>query len=188
VKNILRQLHFSLAYLSNPRWETGISPPELLDFIRSHSPGRALDLGCGTGTNSIKLAKHGWQVIGVDFVGRAIRKARWKARQASVQVDFQQDDVTSLSKVRGAFDLVLDIGCFHSLPDKQKMTYSANLTRILTPGGTFMIYAILREPGTPLPGCTQADFVLLSQQLKLVLRNNGTERGKRPSAWLWFMK
>ena len=41
--------------------------------------GRALDIGCGTGDNSIYLAKHGWQVTGVDFVAKAVDKARAKA-------------------------------------------------------------------------------------------------------------
>ncbi|KAA8946883.1 methyltransferase domain-containing protein, partial [Mycobacterium sp.] len=34
-------------------------------------PGSALDLGCGTGDASIYLARHGWHVTGVDFVGKA---------------------------------------------------------------------------------------------------------------------
>jgi methylase of polypeptide subunit release factors len=73
---MMRKLFFNLAYLQKPVWDTGISPPELLDFIANHNPGRALDLGCGTGTNSITLAKHGWEVTGVDFVKRAINLAR----------------------------------------------------------------------------------------------------------------
>ena len=44
--------------------------------------GRALDLGCGTGTNSIYLAQHGWETTGVDFVPRAIGIAKRKAEAA----------------------------------------------------------------------------------------------------------
>ena len=43
------------------------------------STGTALDLGCGTGDSSIYLAQHGWKVTAVDFVPRALDKARAKA-------------------------------------------------------------------------------------------------------------
>ncbi|HZD55845.1 MAG TPA: class I SAM-dependent methyltransferase, partial [Anaerolineales bacterium] len=69
---ILRRIFFNLWYYREPPWDTGISPPELLAFIESHPAGQALDLGCGTGTNVITLARNGWQVTGVDFAPRAI--------------------------------------------------------------------------------------------------------------------
>ena len=96
-------------------WDTGVSPPELTEFIRSHAPGRALDLGCGTGTNVITLAQHGWWVTGVDFAWRAIRVARRKARRSGVEVELQVADVTRGDAVSGPYDLVLDLGCFHNL-------------------------------------------------------------------------
>jgi methylase of polypeptide subunit release factors len=64
---IFRKLFFNLWYFRDPPWDTGISPPELIDFINSNPPGKALDIGCGTGTNAIRLAKEGWRVTGVDF-------------------------------------------------------------------------------------------------------------------------
>ena len=50
--------------------------------------GRALDLGCGSGIWAVALAQRGWQVTGVDFVPKALRRARERAEQAEVEVEF----------------------------------------------------------------------------------------------------
>jgi len=135
----IRHIYFKLLYYRKPPWDTQVSPPELMEFIAQYPPGRALDLGCGTGTNVITLAQHGWQVIGVDYVGRALQQARKKARQANVTADFQVDDVTKLKNITGVFDLVLDIGCFHSLGTDEKRVYIHNLERLTTSGSIYVM-------------------------------------------------
>ena len=54
---MLRRLNFTFWYYFHPPWDSGISPPELLEFIEQHPAGRAIDLGCGTGTNVVTLAQ-----------------------------------------------------------------------------------------------------------------------------------
>ena len=173
-------------YLRKPRWDTGVTPPEVMAFLGSRSPGRALDLGCGTGTNAITLAQHGWQVTGVDFVSSAIQQARRKARQAGVSIDFRQGDVTHLPGVTGPFDLVLDIGCFHSLPPQAKQTYAQNLPGLLAKPGTFLMYGFFKDPGVSRVGLETSDLDLLATYLRLAQRQDGTERGARPSVWLTY--
>ena len=75
------------------RWDTGITPPELLALLETLEPGTALDLGCGTGTNAIELASRGWFVTGVDFSSLAIDNARRKAGWVS-GVTFVEGDVS----------------------------------------------------------------------------------------------
>lgn len=187
--SLRRKLFYSLFYFRRPPWDTGVSPPELMDFIQTHPPGRALDLGCGTGTNAITLAQHGWRVVGVDFVGRAIRAARRKARRAGVQVDFHAEDVTRLRGIAGPFDLALDIGCLHSLTQKQKAIYVANLERLLAPQGTFLLYGfIAQSEDAQGSGLTPADLELLASRLRLVQRVDGADRGSKPSAWLTYQR
>jgi SAM-dependent methyltransferase len=186
---MMRRMFYELFYFRHPPWDTGISPPELIAFIDSHLPGRALDLGCGTGTNAITLAQHGWQVVGVDFVGRAIRAARRKAKQAGVQVDFHADDVTRLRGVSGPFDLVLDIGCLHSLSRQQKAVYVDNLRRLLAPQGTFLSYAfITQDEQAQGSGLSPGDLDLLDSRFQLVQRVDGSDRGDRASAWFTYQR
>jgi cyclopropane fatty-acyl-phospholipid synthase-like methyltransferase len=184
-----QRIFYALMYFRRPPWDTGISPPELMEHIATHPPGRALDLGCGTGTNALTLAEHGWQVTAVDFIPRALQQARRKARQAGVIVDFHLDDVTRLDGIRGPFDLALDIGCFHSLAPSGRQAYLQNLERLLAPGGVFLVYAFLRaadDPGSP--GLTEAEIAAISSRLEPVNRLNSTERGRVPSAWLTWRK
>jgi cyclopropane fatty-acyl-phospholipid synthase-like methyltransferase len=186
---MLRKLFFHIAYLQKPVWDTGISPPELLDFIATHNPGRALDMGCGTGTNAITLAKHGWQVVGVDFVKRAINLARQNAEQYGVDLDLRVDDVTRLDSVSGRFDLILDMGCFHSLPPTTRQSYILKIDRLLTDSGTFVLYLFMKSnPDSVGPGATIADILFITENLRLIGRKDSTERGVRPSAWLTLQK
>ena len=181
-----RWLGFNIRYFQRPPWDTGISPPELLEFIANHPPGRALDLGCGTGTNAITLAQHAWQVTGVDFIRRAISIARKKARLAGVNVDFRLEDVATLKGVAGPFELVLDIGCYHSLSTQAKQRYAMNLPRLLSTDGTFLMYAFFKDLNAAGPGLVPADLGYLEAHLALERRQDGSERGFHPSAWFTY--
>lgn len=183
---MFRRLFYILSYLHKPPWDTGISPPELLDFVHEHPPGHALDIGCGTGTNAITLAEHGWQVIGIDFVPAAIRAARIKARKAGVVVDFRVGNVTRLDNLPGSYDLVLDIGCFHSLSNAGKQAYASNLPGLLADEGTFLIYGFLKLDDQDGTGIDNQNLAAFEQHLELISRREGTDRGERSSVWLAF--
>lgn len=182
----LKHLYFNLLYFRKPRWDTQVSPPELIEFIETHPPGRAMDLGCGTGTNVITLAQHGWQVVGVDFVKRAIQNARRKADQVGVSAEFVVSDVTRLEMVDGDFDLVLDIGCFHSLDARERESYLHNLERLTKSGSTLLLYGFLSDMETDGPGIKESDLLAFERLFSLIQRLDGTEREERPSTWLTF--
>jgi len=188
--DFLRRVKFNFWYYQRkpPPWDTGITPPEVEVFITSHSPGRALDLGCGTGTNVITLAQHGWQVTGVDFAWSAIGFARRKLKLAGVKATLRVVDVTRLSRIAGPFDFILDIGCFHNLASEKRLSYIQNVARLLHPGGTYLLYAHFKpKAGNHEHGITEADLDQLAACLHLVSRKNCTERGSLPSAWLTYI-
>jgi cyclopropane fatty-acyl-phospholipid synthase-like methyltransferase len=184
MKNIIYKLFFNIAYFRKPPWDTGISPPELLDFIRTNPPGKALDLGCGTGTNVITLAKSGWQVTGVDFARLAIRMAHEKARRAGFNVKLLIDDVIQLKRVNDKFDLILDIGCYHSIDSHLATSYAQNIKRLLSFRGTYLLYGFT-PPETASPGLTKEHLVALSSVLQLINQWDGSDRN-RPSAWFVY--
>ncbi len=185
--NLLRRLSFNIWYFGRPPWDTGISPPELLGYIDSHPPGRALDLGCGTGTNVITLAQHGWAVVGIDFALPAIRIARRKAQQAGLQAQFYTRDVTRLENIPAPFDLILDIGCFHGLSSISRQTYVNNLRRYLAPQGDLLIYAFLNPDNrADALGLSSTDLEAFNQHFLMIERRDGTERNRHPSAWFTF--
>jgi cyclopropane fatty-acyl-phospholipid synthase-like methyltransferase len=186
---MFRKLIFNLWYYREPPWDTGISPPELIQFIQNNPTGRALDLGCGTGTNVITLAKHGWQATGVDFAWKAVRIAHQKAQRVGVQVELRVDDVTRLKNLAGHYDLILDIGCFHSLKPEQRGRYVQNIIRLLAPKGSYLLYVFFKDnPANNIPGLVEDDLQTLIRKMKLLQRVDGTERGRRPSAWLTLQK
>ena len=191
-----RKLAFWLAYLRRRTpWDTGTPPPELVRTVQGPQalpPGRALDLGCGTGTNVLYLARHGWEAVGVDFVGQAIRKARKRARAAGLPARFFTGDVTRLDRIKGLggpFDLILDIGCLHSLSPQDRIRYADNVKRYLRPGGTFLLYAWQPRPWRGGTAGLSPDQVraLFGPQLRLTHTESGQERG-HPSAWYWQEK
>jgi cyclopropane fatty-acyl-phospholipid synthase-like methyltransferase len=187
---VIRQVLFELSYLiRRTPWDTGISPPELMVFLGSHSPGRALDLGCGTGTNAITMTKHGWQVVAVDISILAIRRARQKAHEASAAIDFRQGDVTAMRNLGDPFDLALDIGCFHSLSGDARKRYAANLKRWLNPEGSFLLYAWLDDEDETQDDPLNAAEIetLFSPELECLDATLGTER-QRTSAWFTFRR
>lgn len=184
-----RKLFFNLIYLKRPIWDTGKSPPELLDFIATHTPGSALDLGCGTGTNVITLARHGWKVTGVDYSILAINRAERKAKENNVSVNLEVKDVTRLDNIDDKFDLILDIGCFHSLPASGRQRYITTVDRLLADVGTYLLYTFLiAGQEWARPGSTEANLQFISDKLYIVDRKDGTERGIRSSAWFNIKK
>lgn len=193
MRNFLHRLTFNLWYHFHPPWDTGISPPELLGFIDKHPPGRAIDIGCGTGTNVITLAQAGWQVTGVDFIPRAIRMAKRKARKAGIQAELYVRDVTNLKGITGPFDLALDIGCFHSLGDN-KADYLSELDRILAPGGHWLMYGFFDPaaqgdaPRQSWSWLAEADLELIPASMTRVWRQDGFDKWERTSAWFLYQK
>jgi len=115
--------------------------------------GRALDLGCGTGFWSVRLAQRGWEVTGIDIVPKALRIARERARGAGVEIRFVEGSVTALTAagIGPGFRLILDFGVVHGLPDEHVRAVSREVTAVATEDATLLMYAFLPGRRGPLP-------------------------------------
>ena len=116
---------------------------ELIEGASAPPPGSALDVGCGTGDSSIYLARHGWQVTGVDFTPKALAKASAKARAADVTVNFVHADVTHLSQagISRGFQVIVDNGCFHGMSDGDRDLYVHEISAAAAPGAWLVMVA-----------------------------------------------
>ena len=174
--NLLRRIHFNIWYFMRPPWDSGISPPELFEFISSHPAGRAIDLGCGTGTNIITLTQSGWQVTGIDFAPRAIQIAKRKIKEANIQADVRVGDATKLNDIDGPFDLALDLGCFHGIEKRED--YLTQLKRVLASNGYWLMYGYFKTPQFG-HGLDAADIELIQAQgFHLLSRKDGVDRAQ----------
>ena len=176
-------------WLRQTPWDTQVTPPEVMEFIARTPPGKALDLGCGTGTNAVTLARAGWRVTGVDFIPEAILAARAKAARSGIAIDFLVGSVADLSALPGPFDYGLDIGCLHSLKSEDRKRYAGNLSRLLRPQAWYMLYAWLpRQRKCGGAGISTKEVEsLLEEDFSMVRTVIGEERGNS-SAWYWFQR
>lgn len=191
-------LFWDLMYLfKKTPWDTGVAPPEIVAMVesgkvpRGAAAPRALDLGCGTGTNAIYLAQKGFEVTGIDVSGRAISMARRKTRSAQLtdRVRLERGDVTLMRRwaVGHSIDFAYDIGCFHNLSSEARARYVTALTAVLKPGAIYMLYAF--EPAGDQRGVEMGEIAtLFDRDYKLEGLRHGGDRNSRKSAWYTFKK
>lgn len=122
-------------------WDTGEPDAHLVEFVHSGAiaKGRALDVGCGTGTNAIWLAGEGFVAFGVDLASLAIERARTKAADAGVDCHFEQMDFLNDRVEGGPFDFVVDRGCFHVFDEAaERERFAEHVAAVLAPGGRWL--------------------------------------------------
>jgi SAM-dependent methyltransferase len=116
---------------------------QVLAGTHALAPGRALDVGCGSGRDAVYLAKRGWQVTAVDLVDAAIARARQRAAQEGVAVEWITGDVSNLSALalKPGYTLVYDFGCIQGLPDAARGGAASGITELAAPGATLLLAA-----------------------------------------------
>ena len=145
---------YNVMYRFGAPWEIG-PREELVELVTAGTltpealaPGRAIDLGCGSGANTIFLAEHGFEVTGVDFSSVALTKARRVAQARDVaSVRFVESDLTAplMAGVDGPFDLLVDYGTLDDLPRARRPAMAATVSRLSRPGSVFLLWCFYDE-------------------------------------------
>ena len=186
-------------------WDTGITPPEVKSFWEEQptpvAGALAFDIGCGTGLNTLYLAKQGLRAIGFDLSGQALQRAQQRLTvgdsrtrfRMGGQAFFVQADVSKLPlDILGAV-YALDIGCLHSLPDELRPAYAEGVYRGLATGSYFHLYVFDRREseGPGARGMYEGEVAaLFDGKLEVVKEEAGvsSNAGSRPSRWFLLRK
>ena len=157
---------------------------------------KALDIGCGTGDNSIWLSQKSFDVIGIDTSEIAIQMAIEKAPIADVKCTFIVTDFLT-NKIDGApFGFAFDRGCFHSLnSDEERKSFAENVAAHLEKDGLWLSIvgnADEQRDGPGPPQRTARDIVNSVEPyfeiLSLVSSHFGSNRPNPPRAWVCLMR
>jgi cyclopropane fatty-acyl-phospholipid synthase-like methyltransferase len=151
VDNSIDRAAFENFYESKAPWEIG-KPQRAVAAVADQVTGSVLDAGCGTGEHALFFAARGHRVTGIDFVEEALRRARAKAAERGLAVEFLLKDATALADWGKRFTSVIDSGLFHCLSDDDRRRYVRGLTRVVEPGGRLFLMCFSdEEPGTEGP-------------------------------------
>lgn len=163
-------MNYRLAYAIgfHPWEELAEHPPfadTLLELVAREENGApphgpALDIGTGSGVWAVRLAERGWQVTGIDFVSRALRRATARALERDVEVRFVEGDVTALdlAGVGTGFRLILDTGTFHGLTGEQRVAMGREVTSVASADATLILDCFAPRRRGPLPrGASRGD-------------------------------
>ena len=158
-------------------WEAGAqeSPHDgadalLLTALEGIVPGRALDMGCGDGSNAVWLAKRGWRVTGVDFSRKAMQAGRRNAAAAGAEVEFIVADAAAYQP-QGHYDLITSF--YIQLPPANGVAMLCNMRAALKPGG--MLLLVSHDRSTPPPGWSKTDLATLTSVEEVVSELQGME-------------
>ena len=124
----------------------------LVDAVEGLTPGRALDMGCGAGGNAMWLAARGWRVTAVDFSEVAIQKARQRAAERGVEVNFVVADAAAFQP-QGEYDLITTF--YIQILPQQRAQMLSNISKALAPGGRLLF--VSHDKSAPPSGWSEED-------------------------------
>lgn len=179
-------------------WDTGRPDFNLVSLVESCAVRscRALDVGCGSGHNSIWLAGHGFEVTGVDVSELALRKAEENASARGVACSFFRLDFLDTDIPGVPFGFAFDRGCFHSCDsDGERSRFAERVACHLADAGLwFAIVGSADEPpGSPGPPKRSARDVVVAVEpffelLSISASHFESNRPNPPKAWACLLR
>jgi SAM-dependent methyltransferase len=174
-------------------WDSDEPDPALVAIVEEGTipAGRTLEVGCGTGTNALWLAAHGFDVLGIDVSPLAIDRARARMGDGAGPCHFEVRDFLE-ERPEGLFDVVFDRGCFHVFDAPEvRARFAALAAGVLRPGGLWLSLigsteGAPRDTGPPrrsardIAGAVEPSLEIV--QLRSI--HFDLDLDMRPAAWL----
>ncbi len=179
-------------------WDIGRADFNLIDIVNNQpiEKGKALDVGCGFGHNSLWLAQCGFWVTGVDVSKVAVQQAKENASRIGancmfLSLDFFREDVPGLP-----FNFIFDRGCFHSYDsDDERKRFAERVGYHLDEAGLWLsLIGSTDEPsrGPGPPRRSARDIVVAVEPffeiLSLTASHFDSNSQHPPRAWACLMK
>jgi SAM-dependent methyltransferase len=147
IRRLYVDARYDREYRSDPIWETGKPPKELVDLVEGGSikPGSAMDLGAGRGHTVRYLQSKGFDAWGLDISSLACQQAAEISIERGFRANFIHADVFDYSPDR-RFSLLTDVGFYHIYPKKDRMRLAENVYRkYLSDGGMLLLWCLSDE-------------------------------------------
>jgi len=132
-------------------WDSGRPASCLTELIASWPKfdGKVLEIGCGTGTNSVWLAGQRLRVTGMDIAAEAVRLARRRAAEKGVECRFVEADFFVGPAEEGEFAFLFDRGCFHGMDEERRVLFARRAAACLERGGLW--FSMIGNSDQPAP-------------------------------------
>jgi SAM-dependent methyltransferase len=172
-------------------WDTGEPEPLLVEFVTLGRvrPARTLEIGAGTGTNTLWLAERGFEVLGVDVAPLAVEQAMAKLNGRDLSCRFLTLDFLAADPPDGPFHFVFDRGCFHVFDEpEERARFAEQVAAALAPGGLWLSLigsteGEVREFGPPRRSAREV-VVAIEPALEVVELRTAQFHIHHATAWL----
>lgn len=178
--------------------DTGRSDFNLREIIYKNRirPCNALEIGCGTGSNAIWLARKGFSMTAVDISEAAIGLAAKRASRARVKCAFFTADFMKEKIFGGPFGFIFDRGCFHSFDlAAERKRYAEKVGSYLKKDGLWftLVGSCDEPPREPGPPQRSANDITSAAEpyfeiLQLYASHFDSNMKRPPKAWVCLMR
>lgn len=136
-------------------WDRSAPHPVVVEHAAAIPDGhdrKAVVVGAGLGADAEHLSDHGWRTVAFDVSPAAMRLAR--ARHPESSVDYRVADLLELpSDLTGPFDLVVEVFTVQALPPSVRAAAIRGVRSLLAPGGVLLVVEVVRPDGeSPMAG------------------------------------
>jgi len=128
---------------SRARWADRPAPTEVIEAVDSGwlpKTGRMLELGCGTAEIAAWFAERGYKATGVDIAQAAVDRAAARHDHLSTPIEFFAVDLCTQTLPDRTFDILIDRGCLHQIPQNLVADYVRNISAVAAPGAKMLLF------------------------------------------------